>query len=310
MRHLNVLKKTGDHEFAAFRSGMGTNRNTPEGVTEISNLDDLDKHNIEAALITNPTYLHIDTSIKIARHGIPMFIEKPLDMNLTNSDELYEIVNKKKIPVLIGYNMIHHPGIKTLRKLTDDGRIGKVISARAQFGTFMPGWHPEEDYKLSYAAVKSMGGGVVLTSIHEQNYLTHLFGEVMEVMAMETGNGVTGIDSEEGIEILLKHKSGIVSNIHLNFYQKPYYRNCQIIGTEGTLYWDFMKPEVRIMTDKNTEVLKLGDDPIELLNKSYNDQMMHFIKVAKGETQPAAGLKEGMEDVRTALRILKLINRN
>lgn len=309
-RHLNVLKKSGDHEFIAYRSGKGTVKQSIEDVTEITSLGDLKKYGIDAALITNPTFLHISTSLEIAEYGIPMFIEKPLDMDLSNAEKLVRIVSDKKIPVLIGYNMIHHPGIKALKKLIEEGRIGKAVSARAQFGTYMPGWHPEEDHKKSYAAVKSMGGGVVLTSIHEQNYLTHFFGEVTEVKSMETGGSITGIETEEGVEILLKHKSGIVSNIHINFYQKPYYRNCQIIGTEGTLYWDFMIPEIKIMTKDKNEIFKLGNDPMELLDRSYSDQMNHFIEVVSGKAVPAANLSNGIEDVRTALTILKQINRN
>lgn len=309
-RHLNVLKKIGGHEFTAFRSGKGAGNESAEGIEEITSLDDLKKYKIDAALITNPTYLHIKTSLKIAEYGIPVFIEKPLGMDLSDADKLLKTVSEKNIPVLIGYNMIFHPGIKALKKLIDEGRIGKAVSAKAQFGTFMPGWHPEEDYLKSYAALKSMGGGVVLTSIHEQNYLTYFFGEITDVKAMETGGSITGIETEEGVEILLRHKSGIVSNIHLNFYQKPYYRNCQIIGTEGTLFWDFMIPEIKIMTKDKTEIIKLGNDPMELLDTSYSDQMAHFIEVVSGRGKPVTGLKEGIEDLRTALNILKQINRN
>ena len=309
-RHLNVLKKSGDHEFVAFRSGKGTKNKSLENVTEITSLDGLNNYGIDAALITNPTYLHITTSLEIAEYGMPMFIEKPLDMDLSNADKLMKVVSEKNIPVLIGYNMMHHPGIKALKKLIEEGRIGKAVSARAQFGTYMPGWHPEEDHKKSYAAVKSMGGGVILTSIHEQNYLTHFFGDIEEIKSMETGGGITGIETEEGVEILMKHKSGVVSNVHLNFYQKPYYRNCQVIGTQGTLFWDFMIPEIKIMSKDKIEHLQLGNDPMELLERSYADQMNHFIKVASGKEVPITGLREGIEDVRAALTILKQINRN
>ena len=108
----------------------------------------------------------------------------------------------------------------------------------------------------------------------------------------------------------MKHKTGVVSNIHLNFFQKPYYRNCQVIGTEGTLYWDFMIPEVRILKKESNEIRKTGDSAMELLDISYRNQMMHFLETVRGNEKPMMSLEKGIEDMKTALKILKEIGRN
>lgn len=309
-RHFKVLKSLGDHHITALRSGRSFSETDIKPDAEIYSIDDLNEHKTDAALITNPTSLHISTAIEIGKRGIPMFIEKPLGKNLDEAQELSDIVNKNKLQVSIGYNMLFHPGLIELRKQIAEEKIGKVISAKAQFGTYMPGWHPNEDYKKSYAADPDLGGGVVLTSIHEQNYLTEFFGKVTNLKAMEVGGNVTGIDSEEGVEILIKHSSGVVSNIHLNFFQKPYYRNCQIIGTEGTLYWDFMIPEVRILKKDTIEIIKTGSSAMEQLDISYRDQMKHFLETVQGKAEPLIPLEKGIDDIKTALQILNEIGRN
>ncbi len=312
-RHLKVLKSLGDHHITALRSGRSATSVSKTEIKpddEIYSINDLNGVKIDAALITNPTSHHIQAATEIAKMGIPMFIEKPLGNNLNGIDELSKIVTEKNIPVSVGYNMIFHPAIIELKKNINEGKIGKVISAKSQFGTFMPGWHPYEDYKKSYAADPELGGGVVLTSIHEQNYLTDFFGDVTEVKAMEVGGDVIGINSEEGVEVLMKHKSGVVSNINLNFFQKPYYRNCQIIGTEGTLYWDFMIPEIRILKKESNEIIKTGDSAMELLDISYRDQMIHFLDTVQRKEKPLMSLEKGIEDMKTALKILKEIGRN
>ena len=309
-RHFKVLKSLGDHHITALRSGRSFSETDIKPDAEIYSIDDLNEHKTDAALITNPTSLHISTAIEIGKRGIPMFIEKPLGKNLDEAQELSDIVNKNKLQVSIGYNMLFHPGLIELRKQIAEEKIGKVISAKAQFGTYMPGWHPNEDYKKSYAADPDLGGGVVLTSIHEQNYLTEFFGKVTNLKAMEVGGNVTGIDSEEGVEILIKHSSGVVSNIHLNFFQKPYYRNCQIIGTEGTLYWDFMIPEVRILKKDSIEIIKTGSSAMEQLDISYRDQMKHFLETVQGKAEPLIPLEKGIDDIKTALQILNEIGRN
>jgi predicted dehydrogenase len=278
---------------------------------EISDLNEISNQNTDGAIISNPTSLHIETAIEIAKLKIPMFIEKPLGKDLERIDELEKLVKEKNLPVLVGYNLNYHPCIETIKKLIGEGKIGNIISAKARFGTYMPDWHKDEDYKKSYAANSLMGGGVVLTSIHEQNYLTDMFGEVTEVKAMEVGGNITGIDAEEGVEILMKHKKGVVSNIHLNFYQKPYYRNCEVTGTDGMISWDFMIPEIKILNKGKTEIIKFEYGPMELLDISYKKQMEHFIEIIKNPTsQPRMKLENGIADMRVALKILKEIGRN
>ena len=309
-RHLKILKSLGNHTITAYRSGKSETQNELTADREISDLENFSDYKFDAALITNPTSEHISTAIKIAEQNIPMFIEKPLGKNLEKADELLRIVKEKNIPVSIGYNFIFHPAIITIKNLIEENKAGKVISAKSQFGTYMPGWHPYEDYKKSYAANTSMGGGVILTSIHEQNYLTYMFGKVTDAKAFESGGGLLGIDSEEGAEILMKHQTGVVSNIHLNFFQKPYYRNCQIIGSEGTIYWDYNFPEVKILKKDDQEIIKLGKSPAELLDTSYINQMKHFLKTAEKKASPVMSLEDGIEDMKTALKILKEIGRN
>lgn len=305
-----VLKNLGVENFVLYRSGRSVNEIADKSVKEIFDLNEIENLKIDAALITNPTSLHITTAIEIAKYGIPMFIEKPLGKDLEKIEQLESLVREKNIPVMLGYNLIFHPAIVTMKNLIQEEKAGKIISARAQFGTYMPGWHPDEDYKKSYAANSSMGGGVVLTSIHEQNYLTDFFGTVTDVKAMKTEVNVTDIDAEEGVEILMKHDSGVISNVHLNFFQKPYYRNCQLIGTEGTICWDFKIPEIKILKADKTETIKLGNDAMELLDVSYNDQMKHFIEVAQKKVQPSIDLNKGIDDMRTALKVLKETGRN
>jgi len=309
-RHLKILKSFGFHKFIALRSGNSKIQSSEKVDEEISGFDQASQFNIDGALITNPTSLHISTAVEIAKLGIPMFIEKPIGKNLDDVSTLQNLVQQKNIPVLIGYNLIYHPGIEAIRNFISEGKIGKVISAKAQFGTYMPDWHQNEGYRKSYAANISMGGGVILTSIHEQNYLTELLGKVKEVKAMETAGNVIDIDAEEGIEILMKHSSGAISNIHLNFFQKPYYRNCQVIGTDGTLFWDFMIPEVKILYKNTTEIVKLGNGPFELLETSYVNQMKHFVEIIQRKTEPRMSLQKGIDDMNVALKILKEVGRN
>ena len=59
-----------------------------------------------------------------------------------------------------------------------------MLAVQAQNSSYLPDWHPYENYKESYAAKKELGGGVVLTSIHELDYLYWLFGKINDVFSI------------------------------------------------------------------------------------------------------------------------------
>ena len=60
-------------------------------------LDDCIKEKPKFAIITNETYLHIKTALKLASAGIHLFIEKPLSNSLRGLSKLMDIAKKKKL---------------------------------------------------------------------------------------------------------------------------------------------------------------------------------------------------------------------
>ena len=128
-----------------------------------------------AAIISNVTSLHIQTALKLASAGIHLFIEKPLSNNLENIKELSNIAHEKKLITFMGYNLRFHNCIKKMKELLENNEIGKVISVNVESGSYLPDWHPDEDYRDSYASKENLGGGVVLTCIHEIDYLHWFF---------------------------------------------------------------------------------------------------------------------------------------
>lgn len=97
-RYIDILQKHTYHDLYCLRSGNGLVP-TPDGVIEVSLLD----KGFDAAFITNPSYLHIETAIACAKRGIPMFIEKPIDVSTHRLDELMGIVKEKNLAAYVAY---------------------------------------------------------------------------------------------------------------------------------------------------------------------------------------------------------------
>ena len=70
---------------------------------------------------------------------------------------------------------------------------------------YLPGWHPYEDYRQSYAARRELGGGVVSTQIHELDYVHWLFGLPGRVFAVGGTLGSLDVDVEDTASALFEH---------------------------------------------------------------------------------------------------------
>ena len=52
--------------------------------------------------------------------------------------------------------------IKSIKKFLDTNELGQIFSVIAENGSYMPDWHPGENYQISYASNKKLGGGGLL----------------------------------------------------------------------------------------------------------------------------------------------------
>ena len=199
------------------------------------------KEKPDFAIIANVTNLHVDTSIKLAKAGVDIFIEKPLSNSLNQCKYLNNIVKKEKIITMIGCNFRFEESIKIIKKIVEKKKLGKIISIQVENGSYLPDWHPYEDYRKGYSARKELGGGVVFTNIHEIDYLYWIFGNVSNVFSVTGKFSKLEMNVEDLAEIIMKFKNKSIANIHLDHYQRPISRHCKIIGSKGTIVYDFQK---------------------------------------------------------------------
>ena len=259
----------------------------------------------DVSFITNVTNNHISSAIKLAESGSHLFIEKPLSNSLTGLDKLTKIVKKKKLVTMVGCNLRFHECIKTIKEILKKDIIGKVVIARAESGSFLPDWHPYEDYRRSYAARKELGGGVILTCIHELDYLYWFFGKIDSVFSHSGKYSDLEIDTEDFSVALLKFKNKIIGEVQLNFFQKPEFRSCKIIGTNGTIYWNSNTNIVKVFdTNKKKWINKIVLSTYDR-NEMYMKELKYFLECVKQNKKTMNDVNNASVVLKTALGIVK-----
>jgi len=260
-------------------------------------------HDVDAVLVCTPTSLHIPIALAAADRGYHIFMEKPLSHTMDGVNELIEKTNKKKLAIMVGFNLRFHPNLQKIKTILKERMIGKVMYASVKFGEFLPDWHPWENYRKSYSARKALGGGIILDAEHELDYIQWFLGEVEEVFCFADKLSNLEIDVEDVAEILLKFKTKAIAEVHMDYISRVYSRSCQIIGEEGTICWDFNEKTVKLYTagrgwqsfpERNFD-----------FNDTYFEEMKHFIRCVRGEDKPLVDGKDGKRILEIALAAKK-----
>lgn len=253
------------------------------------------KDKFDAVLITLPNSLHLRVYRKLKNNAEYFFIEKPISHDLYDIKELLD--NKDRI--MVGYNLRFEKGINIVKKLLKENIIGKVYSARIQFGQYLPDWHPNRDYSKEYSANRSMGGGVILDVTHEIDYALMLFGQPEEIIAMYDTVSNLKIDTEDLAEIIIKFKSSLFCTIHLDYLQRQYSRQCQLIGENGSLFLDLKNKEIKIINkdvDKD-EIIRYDQEP----NYTYLEELKYFINGVREKNKIETNAEVGIDSLKVAI---------
>lgn len=298
-RHAENLKALGVGKIFFLRHSK--NKNLPVG--HFASLSVALRENPDFAVIANPTSLHLPVAARLAKEGIDLFIEKPLSNSTRGVSELMRIVKNKKLVTMIGYNFRFHPQLIQIKKLISSKVIDKILSGRVEAGQYLPDWHPGEDYTAGYAARKSLGGGVILTLIHEIDYLSWLIGKPKKVFCLADKVSNLKIDVEDAAEILIQYGNGAIGEVHLDYLQRVPRRNLEIIGEKGTILWDYFDGEIKVYKNKKWNTYKLSKNFDR--NQMFMDEMKHFLECVRNRKETMIPIAEGAKSLEIALAAKK-----
>jgi predicted dehydrogenase len=252
----------------------------------------------DAVIVTSPSHTHVELALAAVRHDCNIFVEKPLSNSMKKVGLLESEVRERKRVAMVACNMRFHPGPAMVKQLIDKGAIGQILAARIQSGSYLPRWRPWQDYRQSYSASPSLGGAL-LDCIHEIDLALWYFGAAKLVGAALLPADSIGLETDGLAEILLRHDSGVLSSVHVNFVQRDYRRTCEVIGSAGTIYWDFNAHQVKVYGTEGTVTRTFPEPDQWDLNQMYLDEISYFLRCVQTQTCPINSIQDG----RAALRI-------
>ena len=224
-------------------------------------LDEAYEQKPDLVVIATPTFDHSASIIKAAKHKANILVEKPGAMNIKQAHNVINTVKDNKVGFFVSYQRRFHPLIGRLRSVLDGNKIGKLMSVRVAVSSYVPDWHPYEDFHDLYACRSNLGGGVLRTESHEIDMITLLFGLPKQIFSIGGCRGKFDIDVGDSANLLFDYDSFSVQ-MSMCFMQKKQERNFKFFGQKGWIEFDLINQKLVVCSYDNKD-LEVYEDIVD-----------------------------------------------
>ncbi|KAF2664832.1 NAD-P-binding protein [Microthyrium microscopicum] len=142
-----------------------------------------DDANVDLVVVNTRVDTHDTLLLPSLRKAKAAFCEWPLAANEARAKEMLEAAEKSGSRTMAGLQARASPVIQKIKKIIDDGTIGKVLSSTLYGYTHNGG--AEESESVSYMTQREVGGNILTIHFgHTIDYLLYTLGEIETVQSL------------------------------------------------------------------------------------------------------------------------------
>jgi predicted dehydrogenase len=211
--------------------GIARRRTIPEGITKAANAElaavydtnqsvneeiarqfgakaceseeDLLASGCDVVYIASPNSFHCAQARRAAEAGKHVLCEKPLGMSVQEAEDIVNTCAQHKVKLGIGFMMRFHAQHQEALKIVREGRLGKLVFARAQLSC----WYPRMAGAWRQDPALGGGGSLIDMGSHCIDLLEMFFGPVRRVFCT-TGSLVQSYKAEDTAVALIEFVNG------------------------------------------------------------------------------------------------------
>lgn len=265
----------------------------PQGVAACSSLDALLAFpGLDAVIVAAPNPHHAGLALAALAAGKHVLVEKPLANTLAECAALVRAAAERGLLLAVGHNSRRTAYARALRRLLDDGALGRVVAAEAHFShrgglaLAAGAWRAD--------AASCPGGPLNLLGIHEIDTLYYLLGPVARVTALQR-RLVTSGEIPDVTLTLLEFASGALGTVAAH-YVTPWARALRLFGTAANARWDEGGALLLDTPEQSAQPIALstGDDP---LLDTLREELAEFAHAIRGGPPPEVDGRTGLRNV-------------
>ena len=274
-------------------------------INTISNIENAIKLKPDIMIISTPPDLHLKYVTIAVNNNIHFFTE----LNLISKDveKIIKLTSENHIQAKPSCTMLFNPLFKEIKKIVQNGSLGKIYFIRHHTGQYLPDWHPWENYRNFFVSKKETGGAKEMVAF-ELIWLTEIFSDISTLYSEQDKISDLDTDIDDIYQIMIKFKNNVRCNLIVDVVSKPAFKECIIIGEKGSMKCDFVKKSLSIYkngkwTRKKIDIGKIttGYSTGIPSERIYEEEIKSFIQSVNRK-------KKYPFDFITELKILKYID--
>jgi len=230
----------------------------------------LDDPDIDAVDICVPHDLHRPIAIAAAKAGKHVLMEKPLARSYAEGREIVAAAGAAGVQLMIAFNERHRWCMRTIKRLADEGRLGRVYMVRSDHHQNVV--KPEGHWLRSKD--RSGGGAVIGSGVHLLDLLRWFGGEVSEVFCTSF-HMPDRLEGEVAASVTVTYAAGGIGTHDIMWATsgKPWYQFLAVYGTGGRA--------TTFGTDVTFAPIDGGLDTLEMpkegpFTDTFRDELKHF----------------------------------
>ncbi len=264
--------------------------------------DDLDAlladERVQIVSICTPNSLHAENTIRAARAGKHLVIEKPPAITLASLRAMRDAVRAAGVRTVVSFVLRWNPLVRTIKGLCADGTLGDVVLVRADY------WHhitPEEWPGYKWAHTREGGGSIMLAGgSHAVDAVRHIVGS--EVVSVSARHGPvrqrSGYEWPGTTMALLEFANGTLAEVSATVDAYiPYIFNLEVLGDRGSMRGNRLFTERLPGQTTWAEIPTVLPDSGEVTHHPFQDEIDHFVQCILGDEEASPNLEDA---VRTA----------
>ncbi|MCM8820504.1 MAG: Gfo/Idh/MocA family oxidoreductase [Candidatus Omnitrophica bacterium] len=244
--------------------------------------------NPDVFIISVPANLHHRYALEAIKRKIHFFTE--CNFLPEGMDDLVNAEKAGDIVCVPSFTMPHHPLVKTMKSLIEEGRIGNIYSFTYHLACYLPLWHPWEDYRNVYYSKKETPGSTEMVAF-ELTWIVWLFGDIKEVCGFKAKRSSLEIDFDDTYQVILKFKNGILGHIFVDVTSVPSGRNMKILAEKGTLIWNSEEEMIKFFNSEKGNWKEIKGEAgiiepgysVHTHEEMYIEEIDDFLKALRGE---------------------------
>jgi predicted dehydrogenase len=184
---------------------------------------------IDAVVLATPHSLHSEQIIAAAKAGKPVFVEKPLGLTRQSAVEAVQACADANVTLAVGYNWRFQPALREIKRMLDDGRLGKLLHVEGNFCGPSAYRFGREHWRHDRDEVPA--GGMTGRGVHVVDAMLYLAGHIDSVFA-QSHRLAQDFGVDDTTSMLFRFKSGATGYLGTVIATAETWR-MQVFGSKG-----------------------------------------------------------------------------